>query len=459
MSVKDGRLALPDGMTYRVLVLPEQETMTPALLRKVKDLVAAGATVIGPRPKKSPGLSGYPACDAEVRRLADELWENCEGERVTEHAFGRGRLVWERKLGDAAGRSSTASESSASLHVDKSTWDVGVPPLAEPEQYGDFSSVAEVLEKMGVPPDFESGARLRYVHRRDGETDIYFVANSENRSVKTDCVFRVAHKTPELWDAVTGEIRNLDEFSAENGRTAVPLSFEPHQSFFLVFRKPAAGGNERRRNFPLQEKVGDIAGPWDVEFDPGWGGPGPVTFLKLEDWTLRPEDGIRYYSGPAAYRTAFDLPLPSDASVQTEGQGRRRTWLDLGIVRNIARVRLNGRDLGVVWCAPWQVDITAVVRPSGNRLEISVANLWVNRLIGDERLPPDSEFGEGGNLARWPEWLLKGEPRLSPDRTTFTTWRHYSKESPLVPSGLIGPVTIWREIPSIPRGNKTKGLS
>jgi hypothetical protein len=111
-------------------------------------------------------------------------------------------------------------------------------------------------------------------------------------------------------------------------------------------------------------------------------------------------------------------------------------------VKNIARVRLNGRELGVVWCAPWRVDISDVVKASGNRLEIAVANLWANRLIGDERLPPDGEYGEGGNLARWPEWLLQGEPRPSQGRITFTTWKNYTKDSPLLPSGLLGPVTI-----------------
>jgi hypothetical protein len=118
----------------------------------------------------------------------------------------------------------------------------------------------------------------------------------------------------------------------------------------------------------------------------------------------------------------------------------------LGTVKNIARVRLNDRDLGVVWCAPWQEDITGVVKRSGNEMEIAVANLWVNRLIGDERLPPDCEYSEGGNLTRWPEWLLRGEPRPSQGRITFTTWKHYAKDSVLLPSGLIGPVTIWTEV-------------
>jgi hypothetical protein len=339
-----------------------------------------------------------------------------------------------------------AAESSESFHPDKTTWDVGAPPSAEPEQYGDFAIIAGILGKMGVPPDFESDATLRYTHRRDGEMDIYFVANAEERSLEADCVFRVTDKRPELWDAVTGEIRSLDEFRMASGRTSVPLRFEPHQSFFIVFRKPAPGAKPTRRNFPEQEEVCDIGGPWDVLFDPNWGGPGNIKFNALEDWTRRAEEEIRYYSGPATYRTTFDLPFSADFSKQEEDRGPRRIRLDLGSVKHIARVRLNDRDLGVVWSPPWQVDITGAVKKKGNELEITVANLWVNRLIGDERQPPDCEYSEGGSLIRWPEWLLRGEPRPSQGRIAFTTWKHYTKDLPLLPSGLIGPVTIRTEV-------------
>jgi hypothetical protein len=248
MSVKDGKLVLPDGMTYRVLILPEQETMTPALLRKVKELIAAGATVVGPRPQKSPSLCGYPDCDAEVQRLAEELWGKDDGERATERTYGKGRTVWERGPKVVPARPPLGAEATPTVPPDKTTWDVGAPPLAEPGQYGDFALVAGVLGKMGVPPDFESDARLRYTHRRDGETDIYFVANVEDSALAADCVFRVAQKLPELWDAVTGETRSVDEFRMTAGRTSVPLRFEPHQSFFIVFRKPASGAKPAERN-------------------------------------------------------------------------------------------------------------------------------------------------------------------------------------------------------------------
>ena len=445
MSVKDGKLVLPDGMTYRVLVLPERKTMTPALLKKIKELVAAGATVIGPRPKKSPSLSGYPDCDAEVQRLADEMWGDIDGETAVERAYGKGCLVWDRGPKAVPAASSLGAETMKPVYSDKTTWDVGAPPLSEPEQYGDFAPVTGLLSKMGVPPDFESEAGLRYTHRRDGETDIYFVANAEDSSFDTTCIFRVTGKQPELWDAISGKFRSLDEFRSAGGRTSVSLRFEPHQSFFIVFRNPASGTKAGQRNFPVQEIISEIGGPWDVMFDPDLGGPGKITFETLDDWTRRPEDGIRYYSGPATYRIVFDLPANADVSEPTKDLGRRRIRLDLGTVKNIARVMLNGRDLGVVWCAPWQVDITPSMKASGNRLEITVANLWVNRLIGDERLPSDCEYSEGGNLARWPAWLLQGKARPSQGRITFTTWRHYTENSPLLPSGLLGPVTIRTE--------------
>jgi hypothetical protein len=426
-------------MSYRVLVLPERETITPALLRKIRDLVAAGVTVIGPRPCKSPSLSGFPACDAEVKSLADALCGDCDGESVTEHAYGQGRVIWVRGTKTAL----SGAESPGSTPSDKTTWDVGAPPLSEPEQYGDFAVVAGVLERMAVPPDFSSDVPLRYTHRRDGETEIYFVANPQDHALEANATFRVRGKHPELWDAVTGEIRLLSQFTIKDGLTSVPLRFEPNQSFFLVFRRPAGkAASPARSNFSDLAEVSVLNGPWEVSFDPKWGGPNKIILENLDDWSRRPETGIKYYSGTAVYRKTFDFP--ESAIDQSKALHGARVWLDLGIVKNIARVRLNGNDLGVVWCAPWSVDVTAALKPNGNALEIQVANLWPNRLIGDEQEPADAEYGRGGNLIRWPDWLMKSEPRPSPRRLTFATWKHFTKDSPLLPSGLLGPVTIRR---------------
>jgi len=441
-TVENGRIVFPDGMSYRVLVLPERETMTPALLRKVRDLVAAGATVVGPRPRKSPSLSGFPACDTEVNSIADALWGNCNGENITENAYGRGRIVWMRKT--KTGAVSSGHASPGATPPDKTIWDVGAPPLSEPEQYGDFAVVAGVLERMAVSPDFASDVPLRYAHRRNGETEIYFVANPKDQKVEANATFRISGKYPEMWDAVTGEIRVLPQFIPKDGLTSVPLRFEPHQSFFLIFRRSAGkAASSAGQNFSNSAEASVLSGPWDVSFDPKWGGPDKIIMKTLDDWSRRPETGIKYYSGTAIYRKTFDFP-ESVAALSKGSSNGARVWLDLGIVKSIARVRLNGRDLGVVWCDPWRMDVTAALKPTGNALEIHVANLWPNRLIGDEQEPADAEYGKDGNLIRWPEWLTKGEPRPSPHRLTFATWKHFTKDSPLLPSGLLGPVTLRR---------------
>jgi hypothetical protein len=424
MSVRDGKLVLPDGMSYRVLVLPERDTMTPGLLRKVSRLVAEGATVIGPRPLKSPGLAGYPGCDDEVRRLAEESWGDCDGLTTKEHSHGKGRVFWSRGSPPAPGQ--------------------------EPEQYGDFSVVAGALSQMGVVSDFESNVPLRYAHRRDSVTDIYFVANPEERSASAACTFRVSGKVPALWDPLTGATRPLPEFSAQGGRTTVPLAFEPLQSVFVVFRpEPGRPSTGTGRNQLALKPWSEIYGPWEVSFDPKWGGPEQITFEGLDDWSKRPEKGIHYYSGTAVYHRSFDLP--------PGGVRRRPLLLDLGVVKNVARVRLNGQDLGVLWCAPWRVDISRWVKEQGNRLEITVANLWPNRLIGDEQEPPDCEWqpGEPGDrlLKELPEWVRNAEPRPSKGRFCFTTWNPFTKDSPLLPSGLLGPVRLLVEEPSAGRNS------
>jgi hypothetical protein len=427
MSVGGGRLKLPDGMSYRVLVLPEQETMTPALMRKVHQLVSDGATVIGPKPLKSPGLSGFPACDAEVRKLADETWGECDGKTVTEHAFGKGRVMWRRD----------SWKETDSL--------VSGTGAQEQEQYGDFGAVVDLLERSGVPADFQSNAALRYTHRRKGETEIYFVANPEGKALSARCTFRVDGKQPELWDPLTGKTRRLQEYTRNGGHTSVEMQFEPYQSFFVLFTQATEGKRIAARNFPVCDTLVIPPGPWSVSFDPKWGGPGSVTFEHLEDWTLRPEEGIKYYSGTALYRTRFDLPRAASAAPGEKQGSQRGLWIDLGEVKNMARIKINGGDAGTVWCAPWRVDAGGLLKEKGNELEVEIANLWINRLIGDEKLPPDGEFGKNGNLVRWPDWILKKDPAPPSGRYTFATWRHFTKDSPLMPSGLLGPVRLVRE--------------
>ena len=433
-AVADHRIVFPGGASYRLLVLPAVRTMTPALLEKIRSLIQDGAIVVGCPPVKSPGLAGYPQCDEKVRMMASAIWGGVEPPGIQSdheyavHAYGKGKVIWGGEINDD-----------------------GLYPA--------YDLTAKLISDMGVPEDFESTGPIRYTHRVAADWDIYFVANRAGRELRADCIFRSDKGAPELWDPLSGKTRMLPDYSIQNGRTTIAMQFEAYQSFFVVFKRPGAG--ERReaivgpgrgegrgagktmgagKNFPEKTRVGTLDGSWELSFDPKWGGPAAVEFDKLSDWTTRPEEGIRYYSGIAEYRKNFDLggagdSAKSGAAVSDRGV-RGRIYLDLGEVRNMARVWLNGKDLGVVWTAPWQVDITDFVKQKGNQLKIEVANLWPNRLIGDEHLPDD-----GIKDSQWPEWLTQGKPRTS-GRYTFTTFRHYTKDSPLLRSGLLGPVTI-----------------
>jgi hypothetical protein len=557
ISVIDGRLVLPEGTSYRVLVLPTFDTMTPALLGKIKALAEAGATIIGSPPRKSPSLTDYPKCDEEVKRLAAELWpQDGSADGVHEHKFGKGRVICDRPsekssearlskqaqwiwwpddnpaasapvgnrffrrtfrmeagrpiqsaeivmtadnsfelwvngrsvtsgdnfhqgyaadittllqpgentLAVAANNSGTTPnpagligslsirfadggvlqfdtdgkwESAKTVKGDWQTevhsaegwspakeigplgiapWGSVSPSAPQGGPYPSYQVVANVLATMNVPPDFASDKQLRYIHRRDGDAEIYFVANGSPTTVEADCTFRVSGKRPEVWDAVTGRTRQASAFTQRNRCTTVPLKFEPSGSLFVVFREPTQTAQASGQNFPVFKPVLKIDGPWTVAFDPRWGGPkDPVVFEHLIDWTKRSEEGIRHYSGKAAYRKTFHLPAELQAG---------KMYLGLGHVKNMAEIRLNGKRLGVAWCAPWRIEITDAVRPGENQLEVVVANLWINRLIADSALPQER-------------------------RLTQTTWNPYQPNAPLLESGLLGPVQIeqgrWAE--------------
>jgi hypothetical protein len=318
-------------------------------------------------------------------------------------------------------------------------------------QWGSFKSVPGDFEVIGPAGDLQ----LSFIHRSGEAADVYFLANTDTEaSGRVNCSFAVEGMQPELWDPVWGTRRELPEFEQQDGQTLVPLEFAPTQSWFVVFRKKARDARTVRNhggtniNFPVSEPVQEISGDWEVSFDPEWGGPPKVVFNQLEDWTSRPEPGIRYYSGTAVYKKVFDLELADNRKLQIDRSDR--LFLDLGTINHIARIRLNGEDLGVAWCEPWRVNIPAgLLRPSGNELEIEVTNTWANRLIGDEQEPADCEWAPGHHfenagsyLVRFPDWFLKGEPRPSSGRYCFTTWNYFTKDSPLMPSGLTGPVRL-----------------
>ena len=405
-GVKDGRIVFPGGSSYRLLVLPRCATMTPKLLEKILQLVEAGAVVYGAAPVASPSLSGYPQCDAKVRELADRLWGQTKpGVRQ----LGKGRVI-----ADQAVAFSREMEVAAEL-------------------YPVYATTATVLEEMNVPQDFQSDGPVRHAHRETTDRDIYFIANTTGSNVRTTCVFRIEQGTPWLWDPVTAEIRALPEFTRQGKTTSVPITLEPQQSLFVIFPREGSTGvaaETKGANFPATTPVATLEGAWDVAFDPKWGGPEKVTFHSLQDWTTREERGIKYYSGIATYRKTFDLP--KEAAAGSRGAGNR-IYLDLGTVHDMARVRLNGKDLGVVWCAPWHIDMTAAVKVQANLLEIDVANRWSNRMLGDQQAP-DKDV----RTVKWPSGLLGGQ-EFKTGRYTFATAGGLGI---LLPSGLLGPVTI-----------------
>jgi hypothetical protein len=516
-SVKGGRVALEGGMSYRVLVLPDTTRMTPALLKKVAELAAAGAKIVGPaRPSKAPGLTDYPNCDAEVARLAEELW-------------GQGKVITGK-------------------------------------------SAEEVLGGAGVARDFDAPSYVRWIHRSADGAEIYFVASNSPQPRDAICTFRAAGLRPEFWRPETGEVEPVAVYEHSGETTRIPISFEPSGSVFVVFRKTAAindpvvsvsrdgmtvipapgpapeaiiriekavygvaGDPVRTRDvrakiqaildggesafvvsrlaagddpaygvvktldaaytvggvthnvtgkdpdtisFPIvpgraplvrvradekgwltvdselpgefelktasgrvmkpgaQDVSGplEIVGPWEVRFPPKWGAPESVGLEKLISWSEHPDPGVKYFSGTATYTKTIALPL----GILEKG---RRICLDLGNVQVMAGVKLNGKDLGVLWRPPYRVDVTDALRQGDNTLEVGVTNLWINRMIGDEELPEDSDRNPNGTLKAWPQWVLDGKPSPT-GRFTFTSWRLWKKGEAAVESGLIGPVTL-----------------
>ena len=410
-EVKDGRIAFPGGSSYHLMVLPQVETMTPGLLTKIRDLVKAGATIVGTPPLKSPSLSGYPAGDGEVVALAKNLWGSLDVPKTpTKRSYGKGFVYWGGELSATHPQPQKAAKSQALSSL-----------------YLSYDLTDALLKEMGVMEDFTATGPVRYGHRRAGERDIYFVANRTANPIQADCRFRVGQGSAQLWDPVTGEQRPLPQFERADGLTTIPMEFDAFQSFFVVFgRKGEATASKAEKNFLELKPVQKLSGAWEVAFDPKWGGPEKITFDTLQDWTTRPETGIKYYSGIATYRKNFSLTKVSAG----------KTYLDLGVVHDMARVRLNGKDLGVVWCAPWRIEIASAIKAGDNELEIEVVNRWPNRMIGDQQ-PADAN----ARTVACPPGFLGGK-KIQTGRYTFTTHNSYKPQSPLLPSGLLGPVQL-----------------
>jgi len=370
MTVKDGLITLPHGTQYRIMVLPRLETMRPELLAKIMNLVNDGAVILGPAPKRSPSLQNQPEADQQVRTIASELWGDVDGVNVKSRKVGKGMII----------NGMSMNEAFALINC--------VPDCKLPEDRS-----------------------IHYGHRTSDNGEIYFVSNQTTETKTITPEFRVKGMQPELWEATTGSMRNLPAYEQKKNTTAVPLKLEPSESVFVVFRKSAgqvpAGGI--KTNYPEPTRLTDLKGPWTVQFDASQRGPEqPVVFETLQDWSTSQDDQIKYYSGTAFYNCKFNLDkVPAG----------ERVLIDLGAFTAMVKVSVNGTYAGGLWTAPSRLDITKLVKQGENQLKVEVVNTWINRLIGDSKLP----VGQ---------------------RKTWCPSNPYKPNSTLQPSGLFGPVKI-----------------
>jgi hypothetical protein len=368
MTVKDGLITLPHGTQYRILVLPKLETMRPELLSKIRQLINDGAVVLGPAPKRSPSLQNQPSADQLVQKMATEIWGQVDGVKVKSRKYGKGMIMNGISMKEA------------------------------------FAMIG-LIEDCKLPDD----QSIHYGHRSVGEGDVYFISNQTEKMQMVSPAFRVKGMQPELWEATTGAIRKLPVFKQNATNTSVPLKLAPYESVFVVFRQKGSPATSSETNYPEPVLLTNLTGAWTVSFNPAQRGPAqPVVFESLQDWTKSANEQIKYYSGTAFYTKTFRLDqIPS-------GQ---RVVINVGAVTAMARVTVNGKDAGGVWTAPYELDITKWVKAGDNELKVEVVNTWVNRLIGDQRLPEDQ-------------------------RKTWCPVNSYKADSPLQPSGLFGPVNI-----------------
>ncbi|MBR5175287.1 MAG: glycoside hydrolase [Bacteroidales bacterium] len=367
LTVKDGKVVTPTGMEYRVLVLPDHGVLSLEALRAVKGLADKGAVVLGPKPERLVSLKGGEEAREEFARLSNELSEK-------------------GLVGNIPAR--------------------------------------KYLMSNGIKMDFSiagaSDSDFDHIHYLIGGKDVYFVSNLTEEAKSVSCSFRVAGRQPELWDALSGTIREAVAFRQEDGLTTVPLEFGPYGSIIVVFDKKigAQKNGEAYSNYQTFNHLLTVEGPWTIHFDPAWGGPESVVADTLADWTTSDDEGIKYYSGHALYEGSFEMESDPEEGVSYS--------LFLNDVQDvgIARVIINGTDKGIVWTKPFRVDISNELRKGHNSLEITVVNSWFNRVAGDE-INPDGKTYTNTNIV------------LGHDYRGVKT-----DGIVLQPSGLFGPVEI-----------------
>lgn len=439
INVTNGKIILPSGRSYPFMVFPGEGIMLPEVAYKIRKLVSEGATIVSAKPFKSPSLKNYPACDQELKKLGDEIWGS-----GSQNQFKKGCV---------------------------------------------FTNLNDAKLKSGIVPDFSirnaNPELIRIAHRKSSGTDIYFVSNQSDKPQVFNVSFRISGKQPELWQAEDGSMMNAPIWQEKDGRTSVNLRLKGLQSVFVVFRKTPAKADylvsvteknsnpkwsvetskngmpvifasdlvilnlvyaSGKRNTLVVRQPDSllIKGAWEVAFSPKLEQAFRMTFPELTDISLYKDNRVRYFSGTATYSKTVTLP-------KSFFENSSRCMLDLGEMNDIAEVRVNGKSAGVVWYPPFKADISHLIRPGENLIEIAVTNNWANRLIGDEQEPADFEWGKdrgesmGRAMLAYPEWFFKNEPRPSQGRKTFNIWYYYRNNSPLKPAGLVGPVMLLFE--------------
>ncbi|MGN1215088.1 MAG: glycosylhydrolase-like jelly roll fold domain-containing protein, partial [Candidatus Cryptobacteroides sp.] len=316
-----------------------------------------------------PSMKGYPECDEIVRTISARMWKNNTEPFSRSVRYGKGRI------------------------------------------YKD-ASLEQIFADLGIVPDFvadDSQLPLQFIHLRLSDGEYYFVSNQGDKAISFDGIFRVTGKTPELWNPLTKEVRDLTEYRTLTGAVKIPMQLEAYESSFIVFRKDTDKASSEGCNYPARNVLETLDTPWTVAFEAGRGGhETPVVFETLYDWTTSDDYKIKYFSGNATYSNTFKLKkLPKED-----------VYIDLGKVMVMAKVKINGEYAGGVWTAPYRLNITEFLRKGVNTVEIEVVNCWRNRLIGEKEAVPEAE------------------------RFTFQTSTYLNKDSNLQPSGLLGPVQI-----------------
>ena len=382
LTVKNGKLVLPDGVSYRLILLPDREDISLEVLRKLERLVYNGAVIVGRKPLQSTSLKDYPDCDSEVKNLADKLWGDCDGINIQSNTYGKGIVYWGK-------------------------------------------SVQEVLEDLDIPPDLEiknienSDRHIDYIHRRTQSEEIYFISNSSQNSEKVSCIFRVdKNKVPEIWDAQTGLVQRKVEYSILENGISIEFVLDPLASRFVVFRNRTSGRNDDALTVDLQYGLSDenakmilsgesdISDMWHISFDQNMGGPDSYLLKELTSWSDIDNDSVKYYSGTAVYSREFNI----DSDLAEDNQ----VFLEFTDIQETARVFINGKDCGIVWLPPYRVNITPYIKTGSNEIMVKAINTWNNRIVGDQR---------------------------EPDKKTYTNTNiknKFRESSPLLPSGLTG---------------------